>query len=188
VGARLDRPAARAVNKIGHALHRRDPVFGPFFRDARWRDVLASLGQEPRLVQSMLIFKPPEVGGEVRWHQDASYLATEPDSVIGLWWALEDATAENGALQVVPGGHAEPVRIRFRRSGRQTRHDLLDARPFDALATTLEVPRGTLVVLHGHLPHASPPNRSARSRVAATLHSVDARTIWAADNWILDPG
>lgn len=186
---RLDRAPATAVNKIGHALHALDPVFGPFFRDAAWRELLVSLGQpSPRAVQSMLIYKPPEVGGEVRWHQDATYLLAEPGPVIGLWWAFEDADATNGALQVLPGGHREPARLRFRREGWRSWHETLDERPLPTEgARTLEVPAGTLVVLHGQLPHASAPNRSARSRVAATLHCVDASATWASDNWLQSP-
>ena len=38
-------------------------------------------------------------------HQDGTFLYTEPQSVTGLWWALEDATLENGCLWAVPGSH-----------------------------------------------------------------------------------
>lgn len=188
-GGGLDRPPALAVNKIGHALHALDPVFGPFFTDGRWHRLLRSLGlEQPRPVQSMLIFKPPEVGGIVRWHQDQTYLAAEPGPVIGLWWGFEDATAENGALQVLPGGHREALRLRFRREGRRTWHETLDPRPLPVEgALTLEVPRGTLIAFHGLLPHASAPNRSARSRVAATLHCVERSAAWSPDNWIPAP-
>lgn len=186
---RLDRAPDRAVNKVGHALHTRDEVFGPFFQDPRWAELLVTLGQaRPRPVQSMLIYKPPEVGGEVRWHQDDTYLAAEPGPVIGLWWGFEDATAENGALQVLPGGHHEALRLRFRRDGRRTWHETLDPRALDTTtALTLEVPRGTLIAFHGRLPHASAPNRSSRGRVAATLHSINADDRWLDDNWILSP-
>ncbi len=189
LGGRLDRPPARAVNKVGHALHAQDPVLGPFLRDPRWRDLLVALGQaRPRAVQSMLIYKPPQVGGEVRWHQDETYLAVDPGPVIGLWWALEDADAENGALQVLPGGQREALRLRFRRERRRTWHESLDERPLPLEgARTLEVPVGALVLFHGRLPHASAPNRSARSRVALTLHCVDEEHRWLPDNWMPAP-
>lgn len=185
-GGQLDRAPAQAVNKVGHALHLLDPVFGPFFQDSAWRKLLIKLGlPDPRPVQSMLIYKPPEVGGIVRWHQDETYLRASPGPLIGLWWALEDADAHNGALRVAPGQHCEPPRVAFRREGRRTWHETLDERPLlldDA--RTLEVEAGTLIAFHGRLPHASEPNRSSRSRVAATLHSVDRSAVWAEDNWI----
>ena len=51
----------------------------------------------------------------------------------------------------------------------------------------IEVRRGTLVVLHGLLPHASAPNRSARPRHAYALHLIDGRAAYESDNWLQRP-
>jgi len=48
----------------------------------------------------------------------------------------------------------------------------------------IEARRGTLVVLHGMLPHFSAPNRSARSRHAYTLHVIDGACRYLEDNWL----
>jgi phytanoyl-CoA hydroxylase len=140
------------------------------------------------LVQSMLIFKQPAIGGEVRWHQDATFLHDEPVSVTGLWFALEDATRDNGCLWVQPGGHRGPLREIFERRSGEPALALrtLDPSPWPELsqARPLEVPAGTLVCLHGLLPHWSAPNRSAHSRQAYTLHAVDARSRWSPANWL----
>ena len=48
----------------------------------------------------------------------------------------------------------------------------------------LEVPAGTLVVLHGLLPHWSDANRSDRSRHAYSLHVIDAKAAYPATNWL----
>ncbi|MEM9301289.1 MAG: phytanoyl-CoA dioxygenase family protein [Pseudomonadota bacterium] len=184
---RLDRPLARAVNKLGHALHELDPDFEAFSRDVHLGNLARSLGmQDPRIVQSMMIFKQPAIGGEVRLHQDASFLLTEPSTVLGLWFALEDATVENGCLQVIPAGHRGPLRQRFARTGATSAdYRELDATPFDhAAVVPLEVPRGTLVCLHGHLPHGSAPNHSAASRHAYAMHVIDGQARWLEDNWL----
>lgn len=47
----------------------------------------------------MYIYKNPGIGSEVKSHQDGTYLFTEPNSVVGFWIALEDATLQNGCLQ-----------------------------------------------------------------------------------------
>ena len=61
----------------------------------------------------------------------------------------------------------------------------LDDTPWDeAAAVPLEVPKGTLVVLHGKLPHGSAPNRSAVSRHAYTLHLIEGACTYASDNWL----
>lgn len=211
---RLAVPAARAINKIGHALHDRDPLFGAFSRDARLAVLVDELGlRDPKLMQSMLIFKQPRIGGEVVWHQDASFLITEPAeamgrsrasappsgdrspagdprgpcSVVGLWFALEDATRDNGCLWVAPGDHRGPLREVYERgdNGALSMRPL-DATPWPSGAATrpLEVSAGTLVVFDGRLPHASAPNRSDRSRLAYTLHVADGRSHWSARNWL----
>jgi phytanoyl-CoA hydroxylase len=189
-GGRLVKDKARAINKIGHALHDLDPVFARFSRSKEIEELVESLGvRRPLLVQSMYIFKQPLIGGEVTCHQDATFLYTEPLSVLGLWFALEDATVENGCLWAIPGGHRLGLKKRFvRAEGGGTRFEVLDetAWPSERLVP-LEVGRGALVVLHGLLPHLSKVNRSARSRHAYSLHLTDAGCLYPADNWLQRP-
>jgi len=171
------------INKIGHALHEKDPLCGALGRDPRLHHLARAAGlAEPRQVQSMFLFKPPHIGGEVLMHQDATFLNTEPVTVVGLWFALEDANAENGCLWALPGRHE--LRRRFVRDGDVTAFVELDDRALDGEAIPLEVEAGTLVVLHGLLPHRSGPNHSDASRLAYALHLVDGRASWSADNWI----
>lgn len=37
------------------------------------------------------------------WLQDSSFIHTSPLSCVGLWWALEDCTKDNGCLWAMPG-------------------------------------------------------------------------------------
>ena len=112
-----------------------------------------------------------------------------PSTVTGFWIALDDADRDNGCLMALPGGHRGPLRQRFHRVGDRLVTD--DARrrrrgpPSPPVA--LEARRGTLVVLHGLLPHASAPNRSARPRHAYALHLIDGRAEYPADNWLQRP-
>jgi phytanoyl-CoA hydroxylase len=183
----LDRPKQRAVNKIGHALHDLDPVFGPFSRDPRLAETAADLGlADPALAQSMVICKQPEIGGEVNMHQDATFLHTEPVSVTGFWFALEAADRANGCLFALPGGHRDGLKKRFRYDeDGDLVMDTLDPAPFAPVEeVALEAPEGTLVVLHGLVPHRSGPNLSPRSRLAYALHAIDRAAVWSADNWL----
>lgn len=176
-----------SINKIGHALHDLDPVFDGFSRRAELAAIAADLGyKQPLLLQSMYIFKQPNIGGEVTCHQDATFLFTEPMTVTGFWFALEDATQQNGCLWVIPGGHKHGLKKRFSRAeGGGTKFEVLDDAPWpDDLLVPLEVPAGTLVILHGLLPHMSYANRSPKSRHAYTLHLVDGGAAYPADNWL----
>jgi phytanoyl-CoA hydroxylase len=187
----LRQPKALSINKIGHALHDRDPVFDAFSRTEALASLAAALGfLDPRLLQSMYIFKQAHIGGEVVCHQDSTFLHTDPPSTVGFWFALEDATLENGALWALPGGHLGGLKARFVRGSDDRVHtERLDPTPFPEPTrengyVPLEVERGTLVVLHGALPHLSGANSSDRSRHAYALHVIEGRAQYSSDNWL----
>jgi phytanoyl-CoA hydroxylase len=176
-----------SINKIGHALHDLDPAFDRFSRKPELAAVAADLGfKQPLLLQSMYILKQPNIGGEVTCHQDATFLYTEPMTVTGFWFALEDATLENGCLWAIPGGHKLGLKKRFSRAeSGGTKMEVLDNSPWpDERLTPLEVKAGTLVILHGLLPHMSYANRSPKSRHAYTLHVVDSAAEYPPINWL----
>jgi len=140
----------------------------------------------PLLLQSMYIFKPPQIGGEVVWHTDHPFLWTDPPSVKGFWVALEDATIENGCLWCLPGLHKEQPRQRFRRKSLGgTEMVTFNSDPFPTEnKVPIEAKKGTLVVLDGLLPHWSGPNTSSRSRHAFTLHLIEESAEYPNDNWL----
>lgn len=183
----LQRPVERAINKIGHALHDLDPTFARFSRMPQLAALATELGLvQPLLLQSMYIFKQPQIGGEVIAHQDHTFLWTDPPTVTGFWFALEDATVENGCMWATPGGHHEAPRKRFHRTADgTTAFEILDARPLpQGDEVPLEAAKGTCIVLHGLLPHRSGANRSARSRHAYSVHVVEAAAHYRAENWL----
>lgn len=184
---RLRRSKERSINKIGHALHDLDPVFNRFSRSEKPAALARDLKyKEPLLVQSMYIFKQPGIGGEVTCHQDATFLYTEPKSVTGLWFALEDATRENGCLWAIRGGHKRGLKSRFIRAGNDiTFFKTYDETPWPLnQLIPLEVSKGTLIILDGLLPHMSFVNRSEKSRHAYTLHLIEAAGYYPANNWL----
>ena len=176
----------RALNKLGHAMHDLDPVFDRFSRTPALAGLADDLGfVEPLLLQSMVIFKPPHIGGEVVCHCDHSFLWTEPQSVVGFWFALDDATVDNGCMWAIPGAHLGGARTRFRLEGAGTTTDVLDPTPYDMDALVpLEVAAGTCIAFHGCLPHWSAPNTSERPRLAYTLHVIDGTARYLEDNWL----
>ena len=185
----VEAEAPDQLNKIGHALHDLDPVFDRFSRQPRLAALADCLGLEaPLLLQSMYLFKQPQVGAEVGWHQDATFLRTEPPSVTGFWVALDDADRDNGCLIALPGGHRGPLREWFGYQGGELVSCTIDPTPWPPVEpVALEVRRGTLIVLHGLLPHASTANRSSRSRHAYSLHLIDGRADYPIDNWLQRP-
>jgi phytanoyl-CoA hydroxylase len=202
----LAQPKELSINKIGHAQHDLDDVFEQFAYDPDLAEVAADLGlADAMALQSMYIFKQPRIGGEVTCHQDATFLYTDPITVTGFWFAIEDATIDNGCLWAAPGEHRSPLRQLFKRNDLDdpaaadgTVFDVLDPSPLPSPPTDvgdpssgrlvpLEVPAGTLVALHGLLPHWSGPNRSATSRHAYSLHCISDAADYPDWNWLQRP-
>ena len=176
------------VNKIGHALHDLDDKFIAFSKNEQLDQIAKAVGfHDPLLLQSMYIFKQPKIGGEVVCHQDSTFIITEPESTVGFWFALEDANKDNGCLQVASGGHKGPLRKLFKRDNNQMKMEELSNEPFPETDTFVEVKKGTLVLLHGRLPHYSCENKSPNSRHAYTIHAIDGNSKYLDYNWLQRP-
>ncbi|KAI9817040.1 MAG: hypothetical protein M1832_004758 [Thelocarpon impressellum] len=204
----LTKPKARAINKIGHALHALSPPFTHASLNARNAALATSLGfRDPRVLQSMLICKQPEIGGAVPPHQDSTFLYTRPPSAVGFWYALEDADMDNGCLSFARGSHTRVgVGSRFVRMegggtgfadvGRETEarwprdglryEDAEEAREEEY--TLGEVKAGSLVLIHGNLLHKSERNRSGRSRFIYTFHVIEGEHEYDGRNWLQPTG
>ena len=90
----LIKPKHRAINKIGHYLHELSPPFRKVTFTKLNEEIARAVGfKDPRVLQSMIICKQPEIGGRVLPHQDSTFLYTNPPSALGFWIALEDCTA-----------------------------------------------------------------------------------------------
>lgn len=175
------------LNKMGHAMHDLDPVFDAFSRTPALAEVAQRIGfEDPAILQSMYIFKPPRIGGEVICHQDSTYIYTEPESCVGFWFALEDASIENGCMHFIPGGHKLPLKKRnYRVPGGKLVTETLDDTPWpEDRKVAAEAPAGTLVLFDGRMPHLSAANRSSKSRHAYTLHVIDRKCHYPDNNWL----
>lgn len=214
INSTLTKPKEKAINKIGHALHTHIPAFsaishtGPTGRLNA--EIASQLGfNNPRLLQSMVICKQPEIGGAVPPHQDSTFLYTRPPSAVGFWIALEDATRENGCLSFAKGSHRRtPIRQRFVRTadsgtgfeciedadqeGRWPRgfeHDKENGSVEVEEEYELgEVKAGTLVLIHGNLLHKSERNLSQKGRMIYTFHVIDGEENYDGKNWLQIPG
>jgi phytanoyl-CoA hydroxylase len=183
----LKQSKAQSINKIGHALHDLDPVFNEFSRAPEVSGLVADLGIErPLLLQGMYIFKQPNIGGEVTCHQDSTFLYTEPLNMAGLWFAVEDATIENGCLWAIPGGHNLGLKSRWLRDGNGgMKFNVFDSSPWpEERLVPLPVRKRSLIVLDGLLPHKSLANRSSKSRHAYTLHVISGASSYPKTNWL----
>ncbi|KAL9595151.1 MAG: hypothetical protein Q9219_006607 [cf. Caloplaca sp. 3 TL-2023] len=193
----------RAVNKIGHYLHELVPAFREATLTNFNAEVAKELGfRDPRVLQSMVICKQPEIGGRVTPHQDSTFLYTNPPSAVGFWIALEDATAENGCLSFAKGSHRRtPVKSRFVRKEDGSGVEFVDVKGAkfpqefeveekveeEEVYTMGEVKAGTLVLIHGNLLHKSEKNLSKKSRFIYTFHVIEGENEYDERNWLRPP-
>ncbi|MEW6749724.1 MAG: phytanoyl-CoA dioxygenase family protein [Candidatus Latescibacterota bacterium] len=186
----------RQLSRI-HMLHRVDGMCERFLLHARVLDVLEILvGPDVLALQTMLFFNAPGTGGQ-GWHQDAYYITTYPDTLIGAWLALDRADEENGCMWMAPRSSCEPIYPDERRGAlvhaRGGFSDMVTVEGIsqldDATNTLSDVARryapwepvpadpGDVVFFHARLLHRSYPNRSrTRWRRAFVSHYCNARS------------
>jgi phytanoyl-CoA hydroxylase len=138
------------------------------------------MGEGRVLFQEMALVKPPRIGSDKPWHQDASYFRlTDPSLIVGVWIALDSATRTNGCMEVVAGSH--------RGGPKPHRHDNDLARcamPEDTVATgearALEMEPGDALIFHALLHHFTGPNRSNSHRRAIQFHYHQTGAVWGS--------
>ena len=187
---KLKVPAQAAINKMGHALHALEPEFKKVTFSDKIKGIARSLDLlKPCVAQSMVIFKPPRIGGAVNSHQDSTFLHTAPMNLVGFWIALEDADLENGCMWFAPGTHRAGISGRLLRTvkdgvlGTTFQGDMPSTKPEEFVAAPVR--KGSLVLIHGEVVHMSKANLSERSRNIYTFHLYDAGTSeWSRENWL----
>ncbi len=158
------------------------PLFRALATDARVLDRVACLiGGDLAIQHSKLNMKAAHVGSPVEWHQDLAYFPHTNDDLVTVLIYLDDATEENGCLQVLPGHH---------------RHSFDHTHPDGSFAglivedlsacgppLALPAPAGSAIFMHCLTPHASLPNRSDRSRrtLIFEYRAADSFPIWYGD-------
>lgn len=140
-----------------------------------------------RLLEDGAIYKEPEKGGRLAWHQDYPYWPLAQPNVVTAWIALDHVTVENGCMVVAPRTHllGERLPVEFS-TGRSF---LAEKRPKDMQAIGdpdqlgMEVKRvellpGEVSFHHGLTWHASGANVSPRPRRGFVPRYVADGTIW----------
>ena len=142
----------------------------------------------PLLLQSMYIFKQPRIGGEVVCHQDATFLYTDPITVTGFWFALEDATLENGCLWAMPGrppagrcASASPSRRQGDPVRRAGPHAAAGPRRRGWCRSRRRPARWSAARA---APRTARPNRSTARATPTRCTSIDGTADYPADNWL----
>ncbi len=158
---RADRPALRRVNNPSDIA----PAFREAMEKARAVDMVADLiGPDVKFHHCKINLKLPGSNTEVGYHQDFAYTPHTNDDLITALIFIDEVTADNGALMVVPGSHKGPIYSlfednRFTGSIEEGKASELKAQQIPAIG-----PAGSVCLMHTRLAHGSEANRSDRSR------------------------
>ena len=157
-----------AVRKIG-AFIEFDARLKAISHHTRMLATIAKLmqGRTPAMFQDMALIKPPRLGREKPWHQDHAYFEYPLGTpVVGVWIALDEATVENGCMQILPGRHKEGPIVHFQRRDWQICDNVI----LGTKSVAAPLKPGGLLFFDGLLPHGTPHNSSDKRRRALQFH------------------
>lgn len=170
---------------LHHQLMWEDPFWVRLVADGRLLDAVEPIiGPDIALFASHYICKPGGDGLPVLWHQDGSYWPLEPMDVVTAWLAVDDSTAENGCMRVIPGSHRGPRLAHHRHDKEAVLHTEIDpAEVDDSQAVDVVIPAGGISLHHPWLVHGSNPNRSAKRRCGLTIRYIPTTTRITREPW-----
>lgn len=161
--------------------HRHHPVYAAAMRNPRVLDVVEDLiGPDIRLYGTKINLKLPSgTGDAIEWHQDWGFYPHTNDSLVAVGVLLDDMTAENGPLLVVPGSHRGEVFSHMADGRFAGAIDYTQIGHLAEKAEAITAPAGSITLHHVRAVHASGPNRSSGPR------RIMFQNYAAADAWPL---
>lgn len=154
-----------------------DPLFLAYMQQPLFRGICRRyVGEAVSVFRSMFMNKPARWEQTLPWHQDVGAgWGIDRNPIVTVWTALDEATAANGAMEIVPGSHLNGVinERHFLAPEEETRYAPPDR------VEHLEAEAGEAVLLHNLLLHRSGTNPTDRPRRAfsATYMEADTRTL-----------
>ena len=161
-------PATRRARMLRFKPHLLHPELDRVVRHGAILDAVEDLiGPDILVWASAFFVKDAGEPGFVSWHQDSGTYGLEGDRLVTAWIALGDVDRDSGAMRFLPGGHRGGPRAW--RATSDPANMLSLGETIDDIDETAAVDvalrAGEMSFHHIDLPHASPPNRSSRSRI-----------------------
>ena len=154
----------------------RDPVFRaylslPVFEEAARR----FYGDRPvGVFRAMMMNKPAGRGTVLPLHQDR-WRALDRDPVLTVYTALDDATPENGCVEIIPGTHHQLLNPAHG-NGFLTPEMALEFTD-DPRRIPMTLKAGEVVLMHNWMLHSSGINKTSQPRRAFSVCYMDGETM-----------
>jgi phytanoyl-CoA hydroxylase len=129
----------------------------------------------------------------VLWHQDGAYWKLAPMNALTVWLAVDESTAENGCLRMIPGSHRLPL---YQPNLRTDRPNMLFSEADGGLVrdwaaergvVDIELNPGDVSIHHPHLLHCSEANTSPKRRCGLDIGYINTATRIENQGLYLDP-
>jgi phytanoyl-CoA hydroxylase len=152
-----------------------DPLFLEYMRHGRFREITRQfVGEGVSAYRAMFMNKPAGRGTVLPYHQDGgTQWDLDRERFVTVWTALDDATVENGCMQVVPGSHRLGL-LSERGHTVTPEQEARYCREEDSVFLTAQA--GEAILLHNYLLHRSGVNRTGGPRRAFSVVYMDAAT------------
>jgi len=154
-------------------IHRKQRAFGELMLHEKILGMMKTIHEFDCVgLTSQYFFKKPGSKYAMQsWrpHQDNAYPKAEPGAYTVIHLAIDESNQENGGLVFWKGSHVEPIlEYDYKKSWREAPDEDGIARPGWMVLdmpdqyerVEVDMPAGSLCVMHGHLIHGSSPNCS----------------------------
>ncbi len=169
-----DRPAELAL--LLSYPDRLLPSFDALIRHPRLIEAASQvLGPDLMVWSGGLFLKEPNTSNYVSWHQDLTYWGLDDVQELTAWVALSPATIESGCMRFVPGSHMRrlvPHVDSFADDNLLSRGQEIAVEVNESDAVDVILQPGQASLNHGHLFHASGPNRTDDRRIGASIRYI----------------
>lgn len=152
------------------------PSYDKIIRNEKLLDMAASvLGPDLIVWRASFFTKEPHSSKIVSWHQDLTYWGLDDAEEVTVWLALSPATVDSGCMRFVPGSHKEkivPHVDTFSEDNLLSRGQELAVDVDESDAVDAELQPGQASMHHGHMFHASGPNRTGDRRIGLAIRYI----------------
>ena len=160
-GHSAEKPALR---RIASPIEISDTYLA-FMRDNKALDAVVDLfGPNIKFENAKINSKQPGAATQIKYHQDFLFEPHSNDDMMTVLFFLDDVTAENGPLEVVPGTHTGPLYEHWH-------NGVFTGAVSDTIAAEMKQraipcygPAGSACLMHTRLLHGSAPNLSSQPR------------------------
>jgi len=137
------------------------------------------LGPDLKMFRNALLLKPPGgVGSAKGMHQDSPYWPIQPMDLCSCWFAIDDATVENGCMGVLPAWHTKGALPHIH----VTDDFVINPKFYDMNKMVMApLKAGGGLFFHSLVPHYTAPNTSKQWRRAIALSYMRSTSQYAAD-------